>query len=247
MDLSLSKSELKKWIRGYVTDPSKISKHSFLPFIHKTKTERRFRKEYCKRTGELKFITIKGKKHVRKKKSKPRELYYASHIDSIIYSYYAELLQEKYEDLLEDKKLCAYVTAYRSIPVNQEVTDGPNKCNIHFAKEVFDRIKDSSKEEFIVLAVDIRGFFDNLNHKILREKLSLLISDSSTSKLPDDYFNLFKSLTRFTYVDLIDLFESFKDKIIVKPAKSSEEKFDRIPVKKIKYLKEINLRWRSSK
>ena len=70
-----SKSELKKWIRGYVTDPIKVSKHSFLPFIHKTKTERRFRKEYCERTGELKFRNIKDKKHVRIKKLKPRELY----------------------------------------------------------------------------------------------------------------------------------------------------------------------------
>ena len=81
-----------KDIISKITSENFISKHSFAPFIHRIKKTKRFRKEY--KEG---IIQNNG---LRKKSIKPRDLYYATHIDSLIYSYYSELLTKNYNELL---------------------------------------------------------------------------------------------------------------------------------------------------
>ena len=237
--LPLKNRDRYKWIESYVTNPKKIAKHSFLPFIHKTSKSRKFRKEYSDLDGKLIIDITKGKA-LRKSKSKKRELYYASHLDSLIYSYYAEVLSKKYEFKIKQHDLDDVVLAYRSIPVNSENPDGPNKCNIDFANDVFNYIRKYPKEEFLVIALDIKSFFDKLNHKILREIwFQLLNSEEKNKYLPPDHFNVYKNITRFAYVDIVDLFNEFQNKIFIQKRDKQGNQLPkkRAKISKIKFLK----------
>lgn len=208
--LPLTPSDRYKWIQPYVTNPEKIAKHSFLPFIHKTSRVKKFRKDYCSKNGQLLKTKIQTKKIYRKSTEKKRELFYASHLDSLIFSYYAEILSDKYEDKINEFNLYEVVNAYRSVKVNIEDKESPNKCNIDFANDVFKYILNYQEPHFSVIAFDISSFFDNLNHKLLREIWADVLG---TSKLPNDHFNVFKNITRFSHVDIVDIFNEFKDRI----------------------------------
>lgn len=228
------------WIEDYVTNPEAIKKHAFLPFIHKTSKKRKFRKEYSDKTGEI-LKDPKKDKALRKSTIKDRELYYASHLDSLIYSYYAEELSEKYEDKINENDLDEVVLAYRSIPINSENSEGPNKCNIDFANDAFNYIRNYPKEEFLVIALDIKGFFDELDHKILRDVWIQLLNSKEENYplLPPDHFNVYKNITRFTYVDIVDLFNEFQNKIFIqkRDKKGNFLPKKRARVSKIKFLK----------
>ena len=58
----------KKRVMSYILNPENITKHSFLPFIHKTSLVRKFRKEYneegnpIKTEGTNKIQRVKGQK-----------------------------------------------------------------------------------------------------------------------------------------------------------------------------------------
>lgn len=210
--LPLDPCDRHKWIEKYVTNPEKVAKHSFLPFIHKTSRVKKFRKSYLNSTGELDNIYKDGKKILRKFDEKKRELFYASHLDSLIFSYYASLLSDKYETKIRSQEynLDKVVTAYRSIPVSPSKENSVHKCNIDFANDVFKDIITYKQDEFAVIAFDISSYFDNLNHKLLRETWAEVLD---TDKLTKDHFNVFKNITRFSYVDIVDIFEEFKDRI----------------------------------
>ena len=147
------------WIEKYVTNPEEIKNHSFLPFIHKTSKKRKFRKQYDENTGDV-IIDKTSKKALRKSDVKDRELYYASHLDSLIYSYYADNLSKKYEDKIKEFGLDEVVLAYRSIPIDKKITDGPNKCNIDFANDAFNAIRNFPDDNFVAIALDIKSFFE---------------------------------------------------------------------------------------
>lgn len=158
-----------------------IKNHQFLPFIKRTETKIRFRKN---KDGEAR----------RSKKSRP--IMYASHINAHIYSYYNFLLMKKYEDYLRELNISANVIAYRKIKI--EETD-KGKSNIHFAKEVFDYIH--GQNECVVITHDIEGFFDNLNHGLLKEKISKICW---VEKLDDSLYKVFRSLTAYKYIEYND-------------------------------------------
>ena len=42
------------------------------------------------------------------------------------------------------------------------------KCNIQFAKEAFDQVR--KRGECTAIALDIKGYFDNIDHETLKEK-----------------------------------------------------------------------------
>ncbi|WP_040670933.1 hypothetical protein [Nitritalea halalkaliphila] len=63
-----------KWIEPYITNPEKIAKHRFLPFIHKSLTVRKFRKVYCEKDGKLDPNFLLEGKALRKADKKDREL-----------------------------------------------------------------------------------------------------------------------------------------------------------------------------
>jgi len=117
--MPLNASDRFKWIESYVTTPEKIAKHSFLPFIHKTSKVKKFRKEYSVKTGSVILNTKVGNKILRNGSIKKRELYYASHLDSLIFGYYAKLLSDNYERKIKENEynLDEVVNAYRSVPV----------------------------------------------------------------------------------------------------------------------------------
>lgn len=223
------------WIEEYIKNPQKIASHAFLPLIHKKSKVRKFRREYCDKTGELLFSYKEEKKIVRNATDpKERELYYAGHLDALVYSYYAEILTEKYEKIVSQKNLSDVVTAYRKIPIKEG--SKKNKCNIDFAVDVFKSIKEYPKDNFVAIAFDIKGFFDNLNHKLLREQWKAVLG-LTNQPLPDDHFNVFKNISRFSYIDLVDIFKEFQDKIFVKSTEHHKEVITRKRVSKIKYLK----------
>lgn len=245
--LPLDVRDRHKWIEPYITNPENIAKHRFLPFIHKSLTVRKFRKVYCEKDGKLDpNYTMEGKA-VRKADKKPREIFYASHLDALIFSYYAHILSDAYEKKIREPHydLLEVVNAYRSIPVNPSIIDGPNKCNIDFANDAFEFIRSYEEEEFVVIAFDISSFFDNLNHKLLRERWTEVwgnVDGLKNGELPPDHFNVFKNITRFSYIDIVDIFEEFKDRIITRKTRKDgsfgpiKEKL----VKKIKYLRNQN-------
>lgn len=210
----------RSWVSKYVKNETKIAQHAFLPFIYRKVIKRKFRRTVNK-DGSRSKNRVKG--------SKRRDIYYAAHLDSQIYSYYAKLLMKRYEAMLKNLMIEDCVTAYRRIPVVSSSNKSRNKCNIDFAKEVFDFISSSNYQKLIAISFDIKSFFDSLNHKKLKKAWYNLLG--SNNHLNDDHYNLFKSLTEFSYVNENQLFNEFKDEIIVE-TKSGKRTKKRIKRKK---------------
>ncbi|WP_277110610.1 reverse transcriptase domain-containing protein [Chryseobacterium taklimakanense] len=240
IDFPLEGKMRSKWIEGYVTSEEKVAKHSFLPFIHKTIYQRKFRKEYDDKNGKIIYHqNEKGELVERYADKKKREIYYASHLDSLIYSYYAQKLNSHYEDKINQFGLNDVVSAYRAVKINPQNSNSANKCNIDFANDVFQFILQYPETEFSVIAFDISSFFDNLDHKILRD---IWMEIMGVSELPKDHFNVFKNITRFSHVNIIDIFTEFQDRIFTR-AKSKNGNY--LPIKrkkvaKLKFLKSQN-------
>lgn len=192
-----------QWIKNYVSDPAKIRTHKFYPLIHRTIVSKRFKKSKDRKGNTLKrHYTIEN--GVRVPNVKYREIYYPNHLDAHIYSYYTQrILEPLYEARLKkDRKLTDSVLAYRRIPL----TDEPRcKSNIDFANEVFDEIK-NVKGTIAVLALDISKFFDSLDHKILKQAWANLFDKKDLDK---DHYNIYKNLTRFSFVEMKSLLTEF--------------------------------------
>lgn len=149
--------------RSFVVDDRNIEKHGFLPFLA-------FSIVYRRIDGTI----------------KEREIKIAGNRDSSIYSYFAKVINEKYEETLKANGLSNCVTAYRANLGN----------NITFAKEVFDEIE--KRGGCTVLCQDIKGFFDNLDHKILKDQWQEL---NGTQRLNAAEYAVFRSITKFAWVD----------------------------------------------
>lgn len=191
------------WIKNYVSNPVNIERHRFFPLIHRTIIIKRF-----KESKDINGVTVKKhhtfKNGVRVSNVKYREIYYPNHLDSHIYSFYTQkILEPLYEERLrENPKLSEAILAYRRISM-------PNglrcKCNIDFANEVFDEIK-KTEGEYAVLALDISKFFDSLDPKKLKQSWARLLGRAD---LPKDHYNIYKSLTQFSFVEMKDLLSEF--------------------------------------
>ncbi len=133
--------------------------------------------------------------------SKDRLINYPSHVDSSIYAYYSKSLEIPYESYLAEKSLEDTVLAFRKV---EKIIDGNrvSQCNIHFSKNVFDYI--SQKKDCLVLCYDITKFFDNLDHRILKDNWIRLLA---TKDLPKDHYKIYRSLTRFASVDKKGLYK----------------------------------------
>ena len=118
--------------------------------------------------------------------TKIRPICFASHLDSLIYSFYAYVLTKKYENYIANHGFSECPIAYRSN------LDG--KSNIQFSKEVFNEIR--TRKTCSAIALDIKGYFDNIDHLILKEKWTKVIGEA----LPEDQYKIFKSLTRYSYI-----------------------------------------------
>jgi hypothetical protein len=171
-----------------ICNPTFIIQRSFWPFIESTITFPRYKKDI---ESGLRKIDLKS-----------RKICYASHCDSAIYSYYNFVLGDKFEHKILQNDLTKNILAYRRLG---------KKCNIHFASEVFERIKEY--DEVVALTFDIEKFFDSLDHKILFENWKAILN---CDYLPEDHFAIFKSLTKFASVKRDDLNKLFNFKNILK-------------------------------
>ncbi|WP_103867422.1 reverse transcriptase domain-containing protein, partial [Aquimarina sp. I32.4] len=180
----------------YVSDPQKVAVHKFSPLIYKEINQRRFKKGYFGEEVKRSHKKIKDGKVISNKKIRP--ILFATHLDANIYAYYSkEVLGEKYENYLKAKPLLSNsITAYRSIETEDRKS---HKNNIHFAKDVFDEIR--KRKDCVALAIDIESFFNNLNHRKLKYYWKNLMKD----EWGDNHFNIFKSVTQFSFIKLSDL------------------------------------------
>lgn len=160
--------------RDYIMDPHNIATHGFYPFIH-----------YEKKM--IKYNKTDGKKE------KVRDICYASHIDSCIYQLYSFILNEYYNAKVQELGISSVAVAYR--------TD-LHESNIQFAKRAIDFIRQS--RQCYVMIGDFTGFFDNLDHRYLKERWCDLIGEKS---LPNDHYAVFKNITKFSRWELTDLLE----------------------------------------
>lgn len=144
-----------------------VERHSWLPLIHYEKRIKR----YKPKDGKTVF--------------KARPIMYASHRDACILSKYAWELSSKLDAYYRQSDLDRHVIAYRKL----------GKSNYHFSADAlrFARARPHS----VVLCYDISGFFDHLDHRILKDRLKHILK---TPELARDWFSVFRHVTRFSVV-----------------------------------------------
>lgn len=126
---------------------------------------------------------------------KSRPIKYAAHKDGYIYSFYARNLSELYETRIEAVGIDNHVIAYRKNKGN----------NVDFSCAAFDEI--DRRGDCVAMALDISGFFDNINHEKLKQEWCLTIEKEI---LPLDQFKIFQSLTRWAEVNRDKCYERLK-------------------------------------
>lgn len=102
------------------------------------------------------------------------------------------MLAERYEERLLELGIEKCPIAYRKIPK----TGGGGKCNIDFAKDAFEEIE--RQGDCVAIALDIRGYFENLDHARIKEVWCDLLG---VERLPPDHFTIFKNITKYHVVD----------------------------------------------
>jgi RNA-directed DNA polymerase len=155
-----------------VSDPVAVSRHPFLPLIAFSKKQRRYRRSPGCKTP--------------RSSTKNRDLAYPGNHDGHIFAYYAEKLGALYEAELAACGLEKVVIGYRK-----------GASNIRLAREAFTEI--AERGECVALALDIKGFFDNISHQVLKDCWAHLLGTNGT--LPDDHYAVFKALTRADKID----------------------------------------------
>ena len=184
-DSVLSNSEAEM----IASNPNSVASHAFMPFLQRNDHWTKF--------------ALKGKEP----DEKTREIRYACRLDSYIFAYYRNLLSPHYELELERLKLGSSVTAYRKIATDN---GRGGKCNIHFAKEAFDNIK--AFGDCIAFALDIKHFFENLDHEHLKRVWWRLLGkprqQNRNHLLPEDHFAVFKAVTSYSYISMEEAYKT---------------------------------------
>lgn len=170
----------KEKIHNLISDPTlqSVASHSFIPFVKILTKTPRYKYQENEKCYSL--------------ETKIRPIAFASHFDTYLYGYYAYALNERYQGYIKSKGFTESVLAYR--------TDLDGNCNIQFAKEAFDKVKNklAQKNECVAIALDITGYFDNIDHNILKEKWCQILN---TSELPLDQYKIFRTLTKYSYIN----------------------------------------------
>jgi hypothetical protein len=152
--------------------PSQVAAHAWSPLIHYVKSEKRYK--------------VKERKTV----PKERPIMFASHRDSCILSKYSAELVERLDDWYAANGLDDTVIAYRSL----------GRSNYHFAKRVEDFVR--AHPSLTVMCFDVTGFFDNLDHKRLKERLKWVLG---CDELSDDWYAVLRAVTRYRYILLEEI------------------------------------------
>ncbi len=213
------------WIKNYVTNPENIANHKFVPLLHRTLNHRKYRplKNAPKNKSGKRQRTVGDKKQ--------RQIYFSSHLDSVIYGYYSHLLTIAYEEYLKDKPYGSVAVAYRKIPIGNGQSG--NKSNIEFAFEAIDFIEKNKNRKLSIIIADVTSFFDNLDHRLLHKQWKRILN---TNSLPDDHYAVYKNIVAKKYVNENELFMRFQNKLIIErflPHDTSKKELKRKRVSKI--------------
>lgn len=179
---------------SFLVQKSQVETHKFFPFIYFQIKAFRYAK--------LKQAKAHGLTYTREDLFKTRDINYACYSDSYILAHYNEKLSKIYEDSVVKNRLTSPI-AYRSI----KSKNGKGKNNVDFAAEVFSEIRE--RKDCICLALDIKGFFDNLNHMKLKQNL-IKVLNCKNNELDKDWYQIYKILTKFHYIELKTLLKILK-------------------------------------
>lgn len=157
-------------LASFSISPHDAARHPFYPLLGFSKTNRRIDFSAAPPVAIM----------------KNRDIRYASHKDSAIYSQYSNTLGLMYEAFTRTHDIDHCVLAYRS----------QIGFNVTFAKDLFLEIE--KKRNCYVICLDISGFFDNLDHKVARERVLDVLG---VKKFTHDWRNIFNSVTKYAYVD----------------------------------------------
>lgn len=155
-----------------VLDASFVQRHSWSPLIHYVKEIKRYSKS-------------DGKTRV-----KCRDIMYASHRDACILSKYAFELSAKLEERYAVTNLSDHVIGYRRL----------GKSNYDFSASALEFARHNTP--CIIHCFDISGFFDNLNHSMLKASLRDILKQDELSA---DWYQVFQTVTRYRRVEHSDL------------------------------------------
>jgi retron-type reverse transcriptase len=86
----------------------------------------------------------------------------------------------------------------------------------------------------MAITFDIKSFFDNLNHKLIKDSWKRLLN---YEELPDDHYNVFRNITKFSYVDIYDLFDEFKNELIARKNGNA----CKVAVQKLKFMRDKDI------
>lgn len=118
---------------------------------------------------------------------KNRDIMYASHRDACVLAFYASQLTARLDERYEAAGLGQSVIAYRSL----------GKSNYDFTGVALDFAL--SHSPCSVMCFDVTGFFDNLDHKLLKHRLTEAMGKP---KLSDDWYSVFRAVTKFNHIAL---------------------------------------------
>jgi hypothetical protein len=186
-----------KEIHALVTNPVRVGQNPFLPFIVFKKKFNRF-----------------GKGGPRKEREKSRELRYAARKDAYIYEYYRQKLSVFYETELTKRGLSDVVIAYRKL----KGPTGRGMCSVDFARNAFAEIH--ARKNCVGLALDISGYFESLDHNMIKKQWCALLG---IPQLPKDQYSVFRAITRYSQIYREDVYKKLD--IIVWDAVRSRWKY----------------------
>lgn len=152
-----------------------VKPHRFLPLLGFTDEARK----YIRDGNGNRFLKVKK-----------RPIRYASHADAAYLQAYAEYLNPYYEKALANDGTAGAVLAYRK----------GGGTNIHHAKALFEEI--AKRGNCTVIAMDISGFFDCLEHSMLRDEIAGLLG---RKRLDGHHATVWKNITRYSWVETEDL------------------------------------------
>src|SRR5262249_30767686 len=127
------------------SSPAFVAKHSWLPLIHYVKRVKR----YKAKDGKTVY--------------KDRDIMFASHRDACILAKYAHEVGNLLDRHYRLSKLSDHVIAYRRL----------GQANYDFAARAYRFAKEH--QPCVILCFDITGFFDHLDHGILKDRLKRLL------------------------------------------------------------------------
>lgn len=149
--------------------PDAVARHSFWPVI----------------LSPMEVVSRKleadGRRRIHRK---IRPIGHCAHADAQIYACYGAQLGERLEErYLTRPDVASCVLAYRRFE--------PGKCNVDFALEAFKSMDDG--KPYDVVAIDVEGFFDGLDHSLLKYRWKDLLG---VPELPKDHYAVFKACTK---------------------------------------------------